>query len=148
MDRLTKEQRSLTMRAIKSTGSKIEEKLRKALWTKGYRYRKNFRAVYGKPDIVFVFLKIAIFCDSEFWHGYDWENRKHDFKSNQVFWFKKIQGNIERDERVNELLRKEGWIVLRFWGNDIIKNLDDCIKTIESAIEKQKSRIAKIGIRQ
>ncbi len=101
MDKLDKEQKRKNMQAIKSKGSKIESMLAKALWSRGYRYRKNDKTVYGKPDFTFRKQKIAIFLDSEFWHGKDWEQRKFDIKSNQEFWYKKIQRNIERDKEVN-----------------------------------------------
>ncbi len=122
MDKLTKEQRKKNMRAVKSKGSKIEVRLAKALWKKGYRYRKNDKTVFGKPDITFKNLKIAIFCDSEFWHGKDWDIKKHEHKSNIKFWHKKIERNIERDKEVNKQLLKDGWKVLRFWGKEIEKN--------------------------
>lgn len=138
MDRLTKEQRSKNMKAVKSKDSKIEIKLRKALWSKGHRYRKNCKDIFGKPDIVFKSLKIAIFCDSEFWHGYDWENKKNEIKSNKKFWINKIERNIERDKEVNEKLTSEGWIVLRFWGKEIEKNVAFCIEDIEKAIFKRR----------
>jgi DNA mismatch endonuclease Vsr len=139
MDRLTPEQRKKNMRAVKSKGSKIETKLMKALWHKGYRYRKNDKTVFGTPDIVFKGLKIAIFCDSEFWHGKDWEKRKNDHKTNVEFWHNKIERNIERDKEVNERLLKDGWKVLRFWGKDIEKNLDICIEKIEATIKERKN---------
>ena len=90
-DRLTLEQRHKNMQNIKAKDTSIEIILRKALWNKGIRYRKNFKGLIGKPDIVLSKYKIAIFCDSEFFHGYDWDNRKHDFKSNQEFWIPKIK---------------------------------------------------------
>lgn len=124
------------MQAVKSKNSRIEQKLAKALWARGYRYRKNVSSIFGKPDIVFLGLKIAIFCDSEFWHGKDWETKKYEIKSHREFWFKKIQGNIERDNKVNEVLKQEGWIVLRFWGKDIDKRLEYCISEIETIIRK------------
>ena len=139
-DRLTKKQPNKNMQAVKASGSKIENRLQKALWKKGYRYRKNYKQVFGKPDIVFMSLKIAVFCDSEFWHGYDWENRKNDFKSNKDFWIKKIQRNIERDYKVNQKLEKDGWIVIRIWGNDIKNNLENCIAIIEAASDFRKSK--------
>lgn len=71
MDKLTKEQRIKNMKAVKSKGSKIEIMLAKAMWGKGYRYRKNDKSVFGKPDFTLKKYKIAIFCDSEFWHGKD-----------------------------------------------------------------------------
>lgn len=128
------------MQAVKSKGSKIELLLAKALWTKGYRYRKNDRSVFGKPDLTFKKLKVAIFIDSEFWHGKDWETRKHDHKSNEDFWHKKIEGNIRRDKEVNKHLLKENWQVLRFWGKDIQKNLHYCITKIEKTINETKRK--------
>ena len=122
------------MKAVKNKDSKIEILLRKALWSKGYRYRKNYTKLEGKPDIVLQKYKVAIFCDSEFWHGYDWEVRKQDIKSNQDFWIKKIEGNIQRDVTVNKILKDQGWKVVRFWGKDIQKNLDACIDKIEKEI--------------
>ncbi|MCR5262046.1 MAG: very short patch repair endonuclease [Candidatus Gastranaerophilales bacterium] len=114
MDKLTKEQRHKNMQAVKNKDSQIEIMLRSALWQKGYRYRKNYSKLEGKPDIVLLKYKIAIFCDSEFWHGYNWQIRKNDIKSNKEFWIKKIEGNIQRDKTVNEILNKQGWKVLRF----------------------------------
>ncbi len=135
MDRLTPEQRHKNMQAVKNKDSKIELILRKELWSRGLRYRKNVRSVYGHPDIAFIKYKIAVFCDSEFWHGFDWNNRKHEIKSKQDFWIPKIERNIQRDAEVNERLRSEGWTVLRFWGNDIKKRTDECIDAIEKAVK-------------
>ena len=135
MDTLSKKQRTKTMKAIKSKDSGIELELRKALWKKGYRYRKNYKHLLGKPDIVFTSKKIAIFCDSDFWHGFNWEERKFDIKSNREYWWPKIERNIERDIEVNRELEKNGWIVLRFWGHEIKKFLNSCIKKIESEYE-------------
>lgn len=143
MDTLTKEQRRKAMQAVKSTDSAIENVLRKALWAKGFRYRKNHKNIFGKPDIVFVSLKIAIFCDSEFWHGYHWNKRKYDIKSNRRFWFKKIEGNILRDKKVTKYLKKDGWIVFRFWGLEIKNNLDDCLDKIEKIIKNGKQTLIK-----
>ena len=136
MDKLTKEQRRKNMQAVKSKGSKIETALAKALWAKGFRYRKNNKTVFGKPDLTFKKFKIAVFVDGEFWHGKNWEVRKHDHKSNQDFWLKKIERNMERDKEVNQKLKSEGWQVLRFWGKDIQKNLPSCVEKIEEAINE------------
>ena len=134
MDKHTPEQRRRNMQAVKNKDSNIEVILRCALYRKGYRYRKNYTKVYGKPDIVFTKEKIAVFCDSEFWHGYDWENRKLDFKSRQDFWIPKIERNMERDKEVNQQLQSEGYIVLRYWGKQIKKELETVIAEIEQAI--------------
>lgn len=136
MDRLTKEQRHRNMKNIKCKDTGIEVTLRKALWSKGYRYRKNDKTLPGKPDIVLSKYKIAIFCDSEFFHGKDWEVLKPQLErgKNAEFWIKKISGNQQRDEEVNKQLQYLGWTVIRFWGKDIIKRTDECIQVIEETI--------------
>jgi len=127
------------MQAIKNKNSKIERILRKELWSRGLRYRKNVKSIYGHPDIAFIAKKVAVFVDSEFWHGYDWEKRKEDFKSHQEFWIPKIERNIQRDCEVNEKLQKDGWTVLRFWGTEIKKDADRCANAVEKALEKRSS---------
>ncbi|PID28586.1 MAG: very short patch repair endonuclease [Candidatus Cloacimonadota bacterium] len=139
MDKLTKEQRSLNMKAVKSKGSKIEKILAKEMWARGLRYRKNVKDIFGKPDFAFKKAKTAVFCDSEFWHGKDWETRKNDIKSNRDYWFKKIERNIERDKEVTEYLTAQGWTVLRFWGKEITKNTEKCVQKIQNALDKNKA---------
>ena len=131
MTKKTPEQISYNMKQVKSKGSEIEVLLQKELWRRGLRYRKNVKSIEGKPDIAFIGKKIAVFCDSEFWHGYDWENRKNDFKSNIEFWISKIERNMQRDKEVTQKLQSEGWIVLRFWGKEIKKNLAECADLVE-----------------
>ena len=135
----TSEQISYNMKQVKNKDSKIEQMLRKELWSRGIRYRKNVRRVFGNPDIAFIGMKIAVFCDSEFWHGYDWEKRKNDFRSNTEFWIPKIERNMERDKEVNEHLEREGWIVLRFWGDEIKRNVQGCADSVEDAIKERKN---------
>lgn len=135
MDKHTPEQRRKNMQAIKNKDSQIELLLRKELWKRGLRYQKNRTDIFGKPDIVFKGKKIAIFCDSEFWHGYNWEERKKDFKSHQEFWIPKIERNMERDIEVTNKLESEGWTVLRFWGNEIKKETEKCANIIEKAVQ-------------
>ena len=126
------------MQAIKNKNTKIERLLAKALWAKGYRYRRNNKTVFGTPDFTFRKYKIAICCDSEYFHGKDWETQKYRIKTNTAFWKKKIEGNIERDKKVNAELLKNNWKVIRFWGQKIKKNIDLCISEIEIAIEERK----------
>ena len=130
----TKEQISYNMKRVKSKDSEIELLLRKELWNRGLRYQKNVKTIFGKPDIVFKGKKIAVFCDSEFWHGFDWENRKDQIKSRRDFWIPKIERNIQRDVEVTEKLTETGWIVLRFWRKDIKKNCTKCADIIEEAV--------------
>ena len=107
------------------------------MWARGIRYRKNVGKVIGKPDIAFLGKKVAVFCDSEFWHGYDWENRKKEFKTNQDFWIPKIERNMERDIEVNTILQNEGWVVLRYWGNDIKKNTSTIVDEIQKVLAER-----------
>lgn len=124
------------MQSIRSKDTKIEMILRKALWSRGIRYRKNYSKIPGKPDMAITKYKIAIFCDSEFFHGKDWEQLKPRLQKgdNGEFWVNKIGKNREHDEQVNKKLAYMGWIVIRFCGNDIKKNTDECIKVIEEII--------------
>ena len=136
MDNLTTEQRKKNMRHIRSQDTEIEIKLRKALWEKGIRYRKNYKNLPGKPDIAITKYKIAVFCDSEFFHGMDWDEQQKRLKksNNSEYWLKKIARNIERDKEVDQALASLGWKVIRFWGKDIKKNLENCVIVVEEAI--------------
>ena len=134
MDKLTPEQRHKNMQAVKSKDSKIEVLLRQELWKRGLKYRKNVKTVFGHPDIAFIGRKVAVFCDSEFWHGYDWDKRKSDIKSNREFWISKIERNMARDEEVNKYLTSHGWVVLRFWGKQIQKDAAGCADIIEKEV--------------
>jgi len=134
----TKEEISFNMSHVKNKNSLIEQMLRKELWKRGLRYRKNVNSIFGKPDIVFVSKKIAVFVDSEFWHGYDWENKKKEIKSNKSFWIKKIERNIQRDKEVSYFLKANGWSVLRFWGKEIKSNVSFCVDTIEKVYNGDK----------
>lgn len=133
----TPEQIHFNMSRIRCKDTKIEVVLRKELWSRGLRYRKNVKTVPGKPDIAFIGKKIAVFCDSEFWHGFDWENRKNDIKTHREFWIPKIERNIQRDLEVNRLLEEQGWIVLRFWGKEIQKDLSGCADRIEKVVRER-----------
>ncbi|MBQ7736422.1 MAG: DNA mismatch endonuclease Vsr [Oscillospiraceae bacterium] len=138
MDKHTPEQRHKNMQAVKNKDSAIELLLRKELWARGLHYRKNVKKVYGHPDIAFIGKKIAVFCDSEFWHGYDWENRNQDIKTRREFWIPKIERNIQRDIDVTEKLKHEGWIVLRFWGKEIKADPHRCADIIQEAYNSRK----------
>jgi DNA mismatch endonuclease (patch repair protein) len=134
MEKISKENRSKIMSAIRSTNTKDEVRLAKALWHLGYRYRKNHRTVFGTPDLTFKKLKIAIFVDSKFFHGKDWESQKDRVKTNAEFWQHKIERNIQRDIEVNAFLESQNWKVLRFWSEDLKENLEDCVAKIQDAI--------------
>ncbi|WP_263603447.1 very short patch repair endonuclease [Chryseobacterium sp. PET-29] len=139
MDNLTPEQRKKNMQAIKASDTKAEILLAKSLFRKGFRYRKNNKSVFGKPDLTFKKIKLAIFIDGEFWHGKDWEIKKENIKSNRQYWIPKIERNISRDKTVNSELIKEGWTVMRFWAKEIEKNTEFYSAQIESKINELKT---------
>lgn len=148
-DVLTKEQRHKNMQHIRGKDTKPEIILRKALWNKGYRYRKNWNKLPGKPDIVLTKYKICIFIDSEFFHGKgfygDYESKKYKSLEEQLqhsdhseFWLDKIKKNMERDGNINRELESMGWTVLRFWSRDVQKNTDECLRTVDEMVFDRK----------
>lgn len=134
----TSKKASRIMKCIRSKDTKAECLYRKRLWILGYRYRKNYAKLPGKPDVAFSTHKLAIFVDGEFWHGYDLEVVKTKLKSNREYWIAKIQNNINRDVKINQQLNSLGWTVKRFWEKDILKNLDACVQETISLINKIK----------
>ncbi|MCI8921746.1 MAG: very short patch repair endonuclease [Acutalibacter sp.] len=136
MGRYTDEQTHRIMSAIHSRDTDIELRLRKALWHKGYRYRKNVKTLPGKPDIVFTKYKLAIFCDAEFWHGKDWDTLKSKLLrgKNPEYWIPKIERTRERDTKAERELQSMGWTVLRFWREEILHDLPQCIQAVEDTL--------------
>lgn len=130
------ESRRKTMCKIRGKDTSIELNLRKALWKEGIRYRKNYKEIPGSPDICITKYKIAIFCDSEFFHGKDWTVLKSKLEkgNNSSYWMAKIQENIERDDKIDKELLFRGWTVIHFWGNDILKHTDECVKIVKETI--------------
>jgi len=132
--RTKEEQRRYIMSRIRSNDSKIETDFRKALWHEGIRYRKNYKLLPGKPDIVITKHKIAIFCDGDFWHGKNWETKKAKIMDNREYWITKIERNMMRDKEISQLLVANGWEVIRFWGSEINKDLNACIDEVITAV--------------
>lgn len=126
----TTKKRSKMMSKVRGRNTKSELLFRKALWAKGVRYRVDSKKLPGKPDISIQKYKLAIFIDGEFWHGYNWPERKKTIKSNREFWIPKIERNRQRDEEVNQELHDLGYTVFRFWENEIIGDLDKCVNDI------------------
>ena len=140
MDKMTPEQRRKNMQHIRSKDTQIELMLRKKLWEKGYRYRKNYKKLPGKPDIVLTKYNIVIFCDSDFFHGKDWDSKKKKLSKgeNGTYWIRKITRNMERDHEIDLKLRNMGWRVLHFWSSEISKDLDGCVKAIDEAVLEER----------
>ncbi|MCW8932472.1 MAG: very short patch repair endonuclease [Gammaproteobacteria bacterium] len=136
MDNLTIEQRKRNMQNIRSENTKPELRLRKKLWNKGIRYRIHGKKIFGRPDIYLKGRKIAIFVDSDFWHGRLYQEGKSIPKSNQDYWISKLERNIARDKLVNEILIAQGWRILRFWETEVTKELDKCVTIITNTINQ------------
>ena len=145
MDIFTRQKRSEIMAKVSSKDTKPEIIVRKFLFARGFRFRKNVKNLPGKPDIVLTKYRICIFVDSEFFHGKNFEsgyksNKYSSLKdqlehsNNAEFWLNKIQGNIERDRKIEAELHGKGWFVLRFWSKDILYRTDECVRTIDELI--------------
>jgi len=137
----TTPERSAIMSHIRSRNTKIELRLRKALWSKGYRYRIHVKTLLGSPDVVFTRLRLAVFCDSDFWHGRNWEQKRLRIKSNRPYWIAKIENNMKRDRAVTARLRASGWSVLRLSESDIEKHTDACILLIEKRLSSRQNSL-------
>ena len=137
---MTNEQRSYNMSQIKGKNTTIEMLLSKALWHRGLRFRKNSKAVYGHPDISIKKYKVAIFCDGDFWHGWDWENRKDSIKNNREYWIPKIERNMQKDIEVNHVLSSMGWRVIRVWEHEIRDNLPDTADMIIRIVNEKQTK--------
>ncbi|MFR7562448.1 MAG: very short patch repair endonuclease [Coprobacillaceae bacterium] len=126
---------SKRMAHVKTKKNSAEVMLAKSLWHRGYRYRLNYKALPGSPDVALTKYRIAIFIDGEFWHGKNFEQRKNKLKNNKDYWIEKIQENIDRDLRNDKLLRQMDWYPIHFWSNDVIKYCNQCIDEIIYTIE-------------
>lgn len=122
------------MSKVKLKGGKAETVFAKALWHRGYRYRRNDKSLPGSPDIAVLKHRIAIFVDGEFWHGKDWLTRKERLNRNREYWIEKIEENMARDRRNNQLLLQAGWIPIHFWEKDVIKATAECTAEIEEIV--------------
>ena len=135
----TDEATSKRMGNIKLKHGDGETAIAKILWHNGYRYWLNYRKLPGSPDIAIQKYHIAVFVDGEFWHGYDWDNRKPKLKRNRDYWVEKIEENIARDLRVDRELKNLGWTPIRFWSKDVKKDLDGCVELIRKVILQQEA---------
>ena len=127
--------RSDLMRKIRSDKTTPEILLQKALRREKIKFKRNCIAVIGKPDIAFIDKKIAVFVDGEFWHGYRWRQKKRKIRDNRNYWIPKIERNIARDKKNNRQLREAGWKVIRFWQQQLIKDLPKCIQKIKKSLK-------------
>lgn len=130
--------RSKQMSKIRGKNTKPEMLLRRSLFAAGVRFHVQSLKLIGKPDIAIKKYCLAIFVDGEFWHGYDWEKRKNELKSNRNFWIPKIERNMQRDRQVNKALAEKGYQVFRFWSKDVLSQPGVCVQEILRYVEEQK----------
>lgn len=140
----TREQISYNMSRVRSSGSKIEQVMGSALWAAGIRYRKQYRKVPGRPDFALVSARIAVFCDSSFWHGRGWPTTANALKKNKKFWVAKIEYNIARDREVDRLLANLGWAVVRFWDDEILEHTASCVKRVKTLLHKRRNSASNV----
>lgn len=126
---------SKRMSHVKTKKNSAEVMLAKSLWHRGYRYRLNYKALPGSPDVALTKYRIAIFIDGEFWQGKDFEQRKTKLKNNKDYWIEKIQENIDRDLKNDKLLRQMDWYPIHFWSNDVIKYCNQCVEEVICLID-------------
>lgn len=131
----TTKDRSNQMSKIRSKDTKPELSFRKALFASGVRYRVHVKTLPGKPDLANATKKFVVFIDGEFWHGFNWSEKKHKIKANRRFWIPKIERNIQRDKNNQIILEKMGYKVFRFWEHEIKKNLNGCINQVLDYLE-------------
>ena len=137
-DNLTPEQRRKTMQAVKGKNTSLEKTLSSAFHRRGWRYRRNYAPLPGKPDFVFTKARVVVFVDGDFWHGWRYPRWKHKLSD---YWRAKIERNRARDRRNFRRLRRMGWTVLRLWGHDVEKNLDDSIERVRLLLEAARNKL-------
>ena len=130
------------MSRVRLKGGRAETLLAKALWHRGYRYRKNDRRLPGSPDIAVLGYRIAVFVDGGFWHGKDWQARKERLRRNREYWIEKIEENIARALRNDRLLRQAGWTPVHLWEDDVLRDLSGCVAEVEDIALAQTVRRA------
>ena len=128
-DIFTPEKRSWVMSRIRSKDTKIEKKTASMLRKNKIHYRR-FPKLFGSPDFV-VEKKLLVFCDGDFWHGYQYNRKK---KPPKKFWREKIERNMRRDRKVTRKLRADGWSVIRLWEHDIEKRPESCVRKIKKSL--------------
>ena len=134
-DTITLERRSEIMSHIRSKDTKIELMVRRYLFALGYRYRVNYKALPGKPDIVFTKKKIAIFIHGCYWHGHNCGSRyAHASQSNKAYWGPKIQRTQQRDQEHIAQLEADGWKVIVLWECQIKNDFDQIVATLVNSI--------------
>ena len=133
----------MTSRIASASSGKRDTKpellLRRAVRSAGLRYRIDVASLPGRPDLVFFAARLAVFCDGDFWHGRNLERRvlKLAAGHNAPYWVTKIRSNVDRDRRINRLLRDSGWNILRVWESDVVANPRKVVNAVLRKIQAQ-----------
>lgn len=138
VDNMTPAQRRATMSKIRGRDTQLELAVRRELHRRGHRYRVHVAWLPGKPDIVFTRVKLVVFVDGDFWHGWRFDQWQAKLGP---YWKEKIAGNIARDGRNAAKLRKEGWSVMRIWEHEIKADRARCIDRIERKLSRLRARV-------
>lgn len=133
-DKLTPEKRSWNMSRIKGKDTKIEVEVRKYLFSKGYRFRKNDKRYPGKPDIVLPKYHVAIFVHGCFWHRHEGCKDATTPKTRTEFWLEKFDKNVKNDQIKQEKLRKLGWKVIVIWECELKRNFQGTMDKVEKEL--------------
>ena len=136
-DNLTKEQRSHTMSRIRRANTKPELTIRRLLHAAGLRYRMHVADIPGCPDVVFGRLRIVVFIDGDFWHGWRFSTWSHKLAP---YWRQKIAGNRARDQRTFRRLRAQGWTVLRVWEHQIEADAGACALRVINEVARRRAQ--------
>lgn len=137
---------SAIMRAIKGRENRAEMSLRKALWRRGLRYRVYDSSLVGKPDIVFVRARVAIFIDGDYWHGRTLREQGPRGLREVIrgdgfdYWRERFEKNIERDDRVTSALRNSGWTVVRLWESEVLADVEASADRMAALVRLMRAR--------
>ena len=133
-DKLTPEKRSWNMSRIKGKDTKIEVEVRKYLFSKGYRFRKNDKRYPGKPDIVLPKYHVAIFVHGCFWHRHEGCKDATIPKTRTEFWLEKFDKNVKNDQIKQEKLRALGWKVIVIWECELKRSFQETMDKVEKEL--------------
>jgi DNA mismatch endonuclease, patch repair protein len=120
------------MQAVKGRNTSLEKIVAAAFWRQGWRYRRNYTSLPGKPDFVFIKAKVAVFVHGDFWHGWRYPVWRHKLSE---YWQKKIERNRRRDRCNFKRLRRQGWTVIRIWGHEVVRDLAGAVDRVKALLE-------------
>lgn len=126
--------------ANRREGGRAERLLGQALWRAGLRYRKHATSLPGRPDFAFAGARVCVFCDGDFWHGRDWATLRERLarRANPAYWLAKIGRNVERDREQTEQLTDLGWLVVRLWETDVLRDPEAAAAQVKALVDERR----------